>query len=132
MADNYSEKLKDPRWQKKRLHIFERDRWTCVFCGGSDESLNVHHLCYFPRTEPWEYDEIFLMTLCEPCHESRAVEDGTIRNSYLLRALLLDSKKSLEDLMEDSFNAPLSLRLDGVIAALDNLKGMDRHLMNGG
>jgi hypothetical protein len=26
----YSEKLRDPRWQKKRLQIFERDEFMCV------------------------------------------------------------------------------------------------------
>jgi len=25
----YSEKLKDPRWQKKRLEILSRDNFTC-------------------------------------------------------------------------------------------------------
>ena len=29
MASDYSEKLKDPRLQKKRLQILERDNWTC-------------------------------------------------------------------------------------------------------
>ena len=27
---SYSDKLKDPRWQRKRLEIFERDNWTSV------------------------------------------------------------------------------------------------------
>jgi hypothetical protein len=26
----YSDKLKDPRWQKKRLQIMERDNWCCL------------------------------------------------------------------------------------------------------
>ena len=29
----YSEKLKDPRWQKKRLEILERDNFRCQYCG---------------------------------------------------------------------------------------------------
>lgn len=42
----YKEKLKDPRWQKKRLEIFDRDGWKCVECGDKDSTLNVHHIFY--------------------------------------------------------------------------------------
>jgi len=28
--EQYSEKLKDPRWQRKRLAIFERDEWKML------------------------------------------------------------------------------------------------------
>jgi len=31
----YGEKLKDPRWQKKRLGLLEKADWTCLFCGGA-------------------------------------------------------------------------------------------------
>ena len=66
--NSYSEKLKDPRWQKKRLEILERDNWTCRFCGCKDKSLHVHHLFYLPKREPWEYPRGFLIALCEDCH----------------------------------------------------------------
>lgn len=63
----YAEKLKDPRWQKKRLKIFERDGWACVRCKDSESSLQVHHKKYFG--EPWECPDEHLETLCESCHE---------------------------------------------------------------
>jgi hypothetical protein len=69
MAKNYSEKLKDPRWQKKRLEIFERDGWECRFCGDKRQSLTVHHRRYLPNTEPWDYPMELLVTLCLHCHE---------------------------------------------------------------
>ena len=65
----YSEKLKDPRWQKKRLEIMERDGFACQSCGDNESTLNVHHCRYVTGKNPWEYDNLSLTTLCEPCHE---------------------------------------------------------------
>jgi hypothetical protein len=64
----YADKLKDPRWQKKRLKILERDNWACRGCNDTKNSLAVHHLKYFPDKDPWECPDRFLMTLCEECH----------------------------------------------------------------
>jgi len=33
----YKEKLLDPRWQKKRLEVLERDGWACRALGGVSE-----------------------------------------------------------------------------------------------
>ena len=41
----YSEKLRDPRWQKRRLEILERDAWQCQACLSTAKTLHVHHLC---------------------------------------------------------------------------------------
>jgi len=65
---NYAEKLKDPRWQKKRLEIFERDGWKCRECGDAKSTLNIHHQRYKSGCDPWEYDNSDLKTLCEYCH----------------------------------------------------------------
>ena len=64
----YSDKLKDPRWQKKRLQILERDNWACVKCTDKESTLCVHHLKY--HGNPWESDNKDLVTLCEDCHEA--------------------------------------------------------------
>lgn len=42
----YSDKLKDPRWQKKRLEILTRDEWTCQICFDTESTLVVHHQKY--------------------------------------------------------------------------------------
>ena len=39
----YVEKLKDPRWQRKRLEILQRDDWKCYWCKDDKTTLNVHH-----------------------------------------------------------------------------------------
>jgi len=65
----YSKKLRDPRWQKKRLEILERDDWKCQKCFDSESTLAVHHRRYWQDTEPWDYPDELLVTLCENCHE---------------------------------------------------------------
>jgi len=62
----YKNKLKDPRWQKKRLKIFERDGWKCKECGHDDLELHVHHEKY--GGDPWDIPDKFLKTLCKTCH----------------------------------------------------------------
>ena len=65
---NYSEKLKDPRWQKKRLEVLERDEWACTSCYDSESTLHVHHKYYEKGKEPWDYPMDSLLTLCDDCH----------------------------------------------------------------
>lgn len=66
---NYSELLKDPRWQKKRLEIFQRDDWKCINCKCADKELHVHHVYYDGKLLPWEYPDRAYLTLCSSCHE---------------------------------------------------------------
>lgn len=68
MAKTYYEKLKDPRWQKKRLEILERDSFTCQGCKETKHTLNIHHKYYDFKLEPWEYNNLTLVTLCDRCH----------------------------------------------------------------
>lgn len=63
----YSEKLKDPRWQKKRLEILEKNNWQCEVCENNKKTLHVHHLVY-ENLEPWEYKDKDLIVLCNICH----------------------------------------------------------------
>lgn len=66
----YSDLLKDPRWQKKRLEILQRDNFHCCQCGSSVKTLHVHHQYYTKGNMPWEYPDDTLITLCLDCHES--------------------------------------------------------------
>jgi hypothetical protein len=63
----YAEKLTDPRWQKKRLKVFERDEWACVYCKDTTLTLHVHHEKY-EGENPWDTDDDYLKTVCEKCH----------------------------------------------------------------
>lgn len=77
----YAEKFKDPRWQKMRLKILERDNFACQICHDNKSPLHVHHRIYTPKTDPWDYDTGFLVTLCEDCHENETREmPETIRS----------------------------------------------------
>lgn len=75
MASSYGQKLKDPRWQKRRLKILERDEWKCQICGDATSTLHVHHRWYEPGKEPWDVPDNALVTLCETCH----VDEGEMR-----------------------------------------------------
>ena len=68
IMSEYWKKLKDPRWQKKRLEVMERDEFTCRTCGSKAETLTVHHINYRKGVEPWGYDAGELVCLCEDCH----------------------------------------------------------------
>jgi hypothetical protein len=69
-ASNYAAKLKDPRWQKKRLEALQLADWSCQSCGDGESPLHVHHNQYLKGREPWEYDERQLSVLCESCHKA--------------------------------------------------------------
>lgn len=82
---SYAEKLADPRWQKRRLEIFQRDNWKCVSCGNTEMQLEVHHLDYFNGKQPWEYPDDMLVTVCRECHGKEDVRAK--HEQYLLQAL---------------------------------------------
>ncbi len=68
---NYSELLKDPRWQKLRLRVFDRDEWRCRACHSKEKTLHAHHLFYSREAEgPWDYELSDILTLCDDCHEN--------------------------------------------------------------
>lgn len=86
---SYSDKLKDSRWQKRRLQILDRDKWACSVCSATHKTLHVHHLDYEPNTEPWEYPDHYLQTLCEDCHteyeESKSKVERNLLGQYRLQ-----------------------------------------------
>jgi len=65
----YAEKLKDPRWQKKRLEIFQRDNFRCMECFSDTKTLQVHHKAYKGK-DPWDTPNELLITYCERCHQN--------------------------------------------------------------
>lgn len=86
----YSEKFKDPRWQKVRLKIFERDDFTCQNCGAKGKTLSVHHKYYEYGMDPWDYPERSLVTLCPECHKS-----ADLLRKSLRRELACSGKEDL-------------------------------------
>lgn len=64
----YAQELLDPRWQKLRLFVLNRDNWTCQKCGETSKTLHVHHKIYMMGYSPWDYDHVFLISYCSDCH----------------------------------------------------------------
>lgn len=68
------------KWRKRRSEIIARDGAKCKWCGhnGMDDNyLQVHHRQYHyvwkdghsARRELWNYEDKYLVTLCEKCHK---------------------------------------------------------------
>jgi hypothetical protein len=68
----YSKSLRDPRWQKIRLEVLQRDDFTCRACFNNEETLHVHHCFYTRDARPWDYPLGSLVTLCASCHETES------------------------------------------------------------
>lgn len=81
---SYSDKLKDPRWQKKRLKIMERDNWKCYNCDDEESTLNIHHKKYIKGRDPWEYPDKLLVTVCEKCHKEIVIFERTINSGMII------------------------------------------------
>lgn len=107
---SYADKLKDPRWQKRRLEIMQRDKFHCRRCGDGTTTLNVHHLIYDKGKSPWDYPDDLLVTLCGACHAS--AEDRTLKILKAHLSLTLIHPKVLQQvlvLIRDYFGAASGL-----------------------
>jgi hypothetical protein len=80
----YQEKLKDPRWQRKRLEVMQYAEFRCQLCGDGKQTLNVHHSYYTREADPWDYPTGSLVCLCESCHEGVEV---FLRRAQAFRAV---------------------------------------------
>lgn len=80
---SYQEKLKDPRWQKKRLRALEKAKWTCQNCGDKKSTLHIHHLKY--KSNPWESPYKDLKVLCSICHK---MENEKKEVKYILKEII--------------------------------------------
>jgi hypothetical protein len=94
---SYSEKLKNPSWQRKRLEILDRDEFMCKMCHNEEETLHVHHRLYIPNTDPWDYPNELLVTLCEKCHEK---ESRDMKAAFDKFVHVIRSKFFAADLLE--------------------------------
>ncbi len=85
MGSSYSSKLRDARWQRKRLEVMKRDNWTCRSCGASGDgvTLNVHHAYYESGRLPWDYEDESLVTWCEDCHAGRHILEKCVSTALV-------------------------------------------------
>lgn len=91
----YWEQLKDPRWQRRRLEIMQRDEFVCRICYDAESTLNVHHKHYFKGRAPWEYEDHELVTLCEHCHEAQHERDADVKE--VLARLHTDGPHNIDE-----------------------------------
>jgi hypothetical protein len=92
---SYSQKLLDPRWQKKRLEVLDAAEFQCEICGDSKSTLHVHHKQYIKGHEVWEYEREQLACLCETCHQNQHIEE--LRFQDLLSRIPLDGPNSKDE-----------------------------------
>lgn len=100
---SYRDKLKDPRWQKRRLEVLNRDSFSCQNCGDATSTLHVHHLFYDNDWEPWDYPGEALLTLCEFCHEEETINRRGIEQTLLLTLKVIGFMHHDIHLISDGF-----------------------------
>lgn len=115
---SYRQQLSDPRWQKKRLEILNRDGFACALCDDKKSTLHVHHGYYEAGKLAWDYEPETLITLCENCHKTVGIEMAEVHrliamfHPYHLPLIkgVLASIKTASDL--DTDRMPESLERD--------------------
>jgi|DEB0MinimDraft_3_1074331.scaffolds.fasta_scaffold55465_3 hypothetical protein len=93
---SYSDLLRSPMWQKKRLEVMQAKGFACEICGNTEQMLHVHHKEYFKGYKPWEYDVEQLALLCEQCHTKVHSETDFLK--YVISRLPLDGPNSRDEI----------------------------------
>jgi hypothetical protein len=65
---SYSDDLKHPLWQRKRLEVLQSHEFKCEWCEDKEATLHIHHSYYQRGLKPWEYPIESLHPLCKTCH----------------------------------------------------------------
>ena len=127
----YAELLKDPRWQKRRLEIMERDEWTCQKCRDTEATLTVHHKSYRFEgdgfADVWDYKDNDLITLCDTCH---GVEETVLlflkKNLYFMIRDICEDATTISNVFAsiDALHSSLGRRVDrdDIISIFDREK----------
>ncbi len=68
-ADRKTYQRNIPEWQSLRLSVFQRDNYTCVYCGVKPESLHCDHVIPYSRGGSNDLDN--LATSCPSCNKSK-------------------------------------------------------------
>jgi len=103
---SYFEKLKDPRWQRKRLEVLQDRSFECEECGDRESTLHVHHPAYRKNIEPWDYHTDELMCVCENCHKRCHYESDILTS--ILTEIRLDINQRSNVLFITGFLAAIS------------------------
>lgn len=89
----YAQKLRDPRWQEKRLRVLDRDKFKCQRCPNDKREVQVHHFDYLSFIDPWDYPMDMLITLCDVCHDKEKLRwkaEFYLLNSLRMKGFLVE------------------------------------------
>lgn len=112
----YSDKLRDPRWQKKRLKVMEYANWRCQICGRKDLTLHCHHSYYTRGKQPWQYPNGSIICICEKCHDKihgKEEEDVSVKEQMHMPMAPEKAKESLKRMRETLNAIPDDPQLQG-------------------
>lgn len=112
--ESYGEKFRDPRWQKVRLEILNRDGWSCKHCGDKDKNLQVHHLFYVWGNDPWDYPSWSLVTLCDECHKDET-EIAKQEREFLMYTIAMAASKDGSDYLARHYLESLKMLVHEII-----------------
>lgn len=122
-AKSYSELLKSPHWQRKRLEILQLANFACEECEETDKALHVHHKAYKRGVKPWEYEANELQCLCEDCH-SIATEKIKRFDSLCFLIKMGEDSRSI-DWLNGAMEMMFSTDGPGRVAKLNNAEEVD-------
>jgi len=97
-----------PAYRQFRTDVLDRDNYSCVDCGTSD-NLHVHHIVPISEDESQATDVANGVTVCVPCHADRHEQRGDNVVASSLRSQnitgfeigVIDSQQSLETFADD-------------------------------
>jgi hypothetical protein len=111
---SYKTKLTDPKWQKKRLELFNLRGFKCEICGNEEKELHIHHRFYLKNRKPWEYDNDVFQVLCVDCHEKHH-EESNVKIKEVIPKKYEELISSIEKLeLFDIYNLIFILKDDDV------------------
>lgn len=101
----------DPRWQRLRLEVMNRDKFECQICSDKESELHIHHYSYEKGKRVWDIDPDELVTLCRPCHEETEMYVRAIRKiaplllTYRRRAKIDGGNKKVVELVLETIKS---------------------------
>ena len=114
----YADQIKHPKWQKKRLEVFEHYGFACQECKSEGKQLHVHHPFYKIDAMIWDYAAGELMCLCCDCHKDAHAIDDKIKThlsvlSYSQKKLVCSYVKCFKNDTEfRKFHIKLKTKMD--------------------